>query len=93
MNDASLTRHALTHCPACGHEIDTAGTTDGSEQRAGPGDASLCVRCTAFLVFNHDMSLRRMSDEEFDALETPVRVELLEARIRLKALERHFPWA
>lgn len=51
-------------CPACGAEFDSAtGTT--TDDAPKPGDFSVCLYCCAILVFNEDLTNRRMSIEEY----------------------------
>lgn len=50
-------------CPCCGYATDSASTLDGARGRApSPGDFSLCLRCSAILVYGPDLGLLRAPD-------------------------------
>lgn len=51
-------------CPSCGHTIDADIEAFG-DARPTPGDVSVCLYCTSYLVFNHDLTRRLMSNEDF----------------------------
>lgn len=52
-------------CPCCHHPIDRVGASDGNtDRRPKAGDLSLCFYCAEFSVFNDDMTLRTLTDQE-----------------------------
>lgn len=52
-------------CPACGYVLDcTFNATPGRTQRPVPGDVTLCLSCAVVLVFEPNMTLSRMTDED-----------------------------
>lgn len=53
-------------CPACGHKIDRASSMDDATPSAG--DISICIRCAAVNLFAGDLTLRRPTADELDAL-------------------------
>jgi len=64
--------HRMTrriNCPVCNRVFD-AHTNTGPE-RTGPrkGDLSVCLYCESFLIFNDDLTLRALTDDD--------RIELL----------------
>lgn len=52
----------LTYCPICGHKLDraTCVSRDGESADPKPGDATVCIDCAGWLIFNKDLSLRKM---------------------------------
>jgi hypothetical protein len=57
-----------TQCPECGHVLDAAEAVDDPEVRPSPGDLSICIKCSAILIFTEDMSIRLATDAELDEL-------------------------
>ena len=68
-----------TKCPKCGQVLDATVNMLGDEAPE-PGNLSVCAHCTAYLVFNDDLTQRLMSDEEFIALPYDIRHKLFIAR-------------
>ena len=64
---ARITRTPKQPCPACGTLLDSASDME-SDAVPEPNDVSVCLRCGVPLVFNQDMSLRRMTTDEVDEL-------------------------
>lgn len=69
-------------CPSCGYFMDAA--SPALERKISPkaNDVSMCLSCGAVLVFDQDLSLRSMTEDEKSAL-PPHMARLLEA------MERH----
>jgi len=57
-------RHEADHCPVCGHILNAATATDAVPQAPEPGDVTICIDCVAFITWDKDMKMRRLSDEE-----------------------------
>lgn len=66
-------------CPHCGHTMD-ADTHAHGDARPAPGDVSVCLYCTGFLVFNHDMTRRAMTDEDQAELDPETKSALMHLR-------------
>jgi hypothetical protein len=70
-------------CPHCGRGAD--GVTDPFEEEVPkPGDISICVYCRDVAVFQGDLSLRKMTEEEVAGMEPELTKQLEEARHLLK---------
>lgn len=56
-------------CPEC--HADADGATCVDKPGAGPKaeDLSMCLYCGTLLVFNADLSVRRLTGEEWEALD------------------------
>lgn len=54
-------------CPHCGHTLDRHESTDAVDQR-GPekDDISICIKCASWNMFNKDLSLRVMTEEDIN---------------------------
>lgn len=70
---------AEQRCPQCACVIDAHSSAVG-DAAPSPGDLSVCLRCTAYLTFGADLSLRMLSRPEFDALPLENRLLLRKAR-------------
>ncbi len=62
-------------CPACLTTLSGAKDPEGTATPK-PGDGSVCVYCTAALIFNSDLTLRVMRPDEYEALPPKLRREL-----------------
>jgi hypothetical protein len=56
------------HCPECGYALDAASTPDGrkgsSQPQPKPGDITLCLKCAAVFVFDEQLRVRPLTEEE-----------------------------
>ena len=73
------TRTPICYCPCCNAEIDSA-TDPMNKYTPEPGDASICFNCLAWLLFNDDLSLRMVTDD--DIKEIPPLIKTYEQAIR-----------
>ena len=64
-------------CPNCGEQLDGA-TCIFDNATPSAGDLSVCIKCLYWLRFNHDLTLRSMSQEDIDGLEPGEFMELME---------------
>lgn len=66
-------------CPKCGGKLDAA---TGAESGPGPeaGDLSVCIHCLAMLQFDPNLRLKRLTDDEFEALPEEARTGMLRAQ-------------
>lgn len=70
------------YCPNCGKKLDCA--TCESEIKPEPGDISVCIYCTSFLIFNDKVKLRLLTDDEIADLPAERRSQLVMARLLLR---------
>lgn len=56
-----------SNCPSCNASIELAGNDFGRSPEKG--DISICLDCQAILVFNEDLTIRAITQEEWDKLE------------------------
>lgn len=61
------TRFDHGKCPACWLEL-TASTDVLGQKAPKTGDLTVCVGCLTWLIFNNDLTTRRMNQEELDNL-------------------------
>jgi len=79
----------------CGKKLDAATTAARRDRKVKPGDLSVCVYCGNVSIFTDDMRLRDITTEEFQALDVPTALQILqiqgciETRKKLKALSRN----
>lgn len=76
-------------CPICAYNLGALASfvPAGSDQRAPKrGDQTFCGQCGAVLIFDADLSLRKMTETEINAL-PPLQRELLREAMRL--MEAH----
>lgn len=83
------TRTPASLCPHCGAMITAAsdsglGPTNRNEPK--PGDASMCLECGEFLIFDQELKVRLPNDDEVKALDADPRVQRM--RRARRALER-----
>lgn len=71
---------AMTECPGCGQKVNCAAAINepGIFRRPEGGDTSVCPQCMAWLVFRDDLSLRLMTNKEYEHLVEEERTPLLE---------------
>lgn len=55
-------------CPQCQRQLDAASCADGTYQVPSPGDYSGCPYCGCFSIFDENLMLRLMTEEEQRAL-------------------------
>lgn len=89
MGDMKTTRTPKSDCPYCGDTMDAATSREGATPK--PDDLSLCWKCGGFLRFAEDLTLRPLSEEEFDALGPQNREELLLFRRAIVSMAKEKP--
>lgn len=62
-------RHTASNCAYCGHQLDASFDAGGSNDRPEPGDITLCIECGRLMMFNADLSLRALTEDEALTLE------------------------
>ena len=83
-------RTPLCHCPVCGHHLNAATPVEGDPQPQ-PGDFTVCLYCTSFLVYEPDLTVREMSEEEVYGLEESERRLLMRARRAIQRFAKAHP--
>lgn len=71
---SSRTKESI--CPGCGAKLDAATSTDG-DYDPKPGSVSICAYCGSIAIFEDDMSLRPLTQEEIDELPDDAREQIL----------------
>lgn len=57
-------------CPHCGHTLDRHESTDAVDKRAPEkDDISICIKCASWNMFNEDLSLRVMTEEDINNID------------------------
>ncbi len=67
-------RLAPDRCPACGLAIDAASNT-WNNRKPKPGDATMCIQCGAWAIFDPHMKLRPPTLAEFLQLSNDDKVQ------------------
>lgn len=84
-------RHGAAPCPKCGHVLNAAAAVgEVGAVSPEPGDASVCIKCAAVLVYAEGLALRLMTDEEFAGLSASEHDGIEEVRravLRVRAKE------
>lgn len=65
---AESTRTPECRCLACGHKISAASEMDNTGERPVEGNLTVCLYCGAVMMFDHDLTLRGMTDAEMDGV-------------------------
>lgn len=71
-------------CPVCMKKLNSAIGVD-HKNKPKPGDCSLCIYCSSFLIINSDFTLREMTEVEIGELDDESRQKLIHSR---KAIEQ-----
>lgn len=79
-NNAPHVMVPTSMCPTCGYVLDAAGLVDGTVGRPTTGDITGCMACGQPLVYGDAMQVRKMTQEEYDALEHDQRRDLAKIR-------------
>ncbi len=75
-------------CPGCGAKLNGATSLEDSKA-PNPGDYSVCLYCTAFLVFMEELAMRFMTEEELVELPDEQRIALQRMRRAIKVAKEH----
>lgn len=62
------TRLNVSECPNCEALLDAVDSV-GVDAEPNPGDLTICFYCGEPLIFNEDMSLRAMNDQDMKCFE------------------------
>lgn len=74
MNINTTHTNSKARCPVCKMTLDAATSIGGSTP--SEGDISICSGCASALVFNKDLTLRQLTDDELAALPAENQAEL-----------------
>ncbi len=61
---------AMCNCPSCGHRFDRATCVVEEGAAPSPGDCTICIECAQALVFNDDLTVRKITPAEVRRLMT-----------------------
>lgn len=78
MNGKSI---PITNCPHCNAKLDSRSEASGTQVDPTPGDFSICVHCTNYLIYDDDLTLRKLN--ESDDIPTDVLNDLLAVKYRI----------
>lgn len=73
----------IDYCPSCGGLLDGASGATG-KQKPAPGDLSICLHCTEFLVFKDDLKLRKLTEDDVKDIADETLHTLYEARRKIQ---------
>lgn len=76
-------------CPFCGYIINAATSPTG-DQPPEPGDVSICFKCTSYVVFDDNLKLRCMTDDELLELPNETLSMLTEQRTKIRRFQQWF---
>lgn len=79
-----------TKCPCCGHVMNAVTGAEGESESPNPGDVSVCIECTSYLIFDHDLKLQVMTVDEVCELDSEVLYTLTATRNHINKLKRIF---
>lgn len=71
-------------CPHCGYEFARHTHFEDESAKPAHNSLSICVECGACAIFNADLSLRKMADEEFVGLPPDVLKEIFRIQKALR---------
>lgn len=72
--------NAQSICPVCGKKLDAATHVEKEEAVPGPGDISICLYCATVSVFDDNLKLKQMTNEEFAGLPEEVKTNVRKTR-------------
>lgn len=74
------------YCPVCGTIISAATPIDPKETYSPiPGDISICVGCTAYLLFDDNLKLKTLTVAEMIDLPNDIFLEITTKRTQLRS--------
>jgi len=82
-DDPAVSHVSENCCPVCEAKLDAASPVEG-EQQPGPGDVSICFYCTAFLEFDQDMNVIKITQKTLSELSAATLAELIQVRLHIK---------
>lgn len=73
-----------SECPVCRRPVDAAA--HDKDYTPKEDNISICMSCTAVLIFNKDLTIRAMTEEEWDCLPSDYQEYITFERLRCKIL-------
>lgn len=67
-------------CPVCGNKLDAATHVKEKEIVPAPGDISICFYCATVSMFDENLKLEQMTNEQFAKLPDEVRASVRKTR-------------
>lgn len=83
------TRVKPSLCPLCGHMLSAASSITNPRAAPKPGDTTVCISCALVFVFELDMTIRPMNEEELAALTPRQRRELGRTVMAVNMVKQH----
>ena len=74
-----------SNCPVCLKQFDAA-TSPFGDSAPTPGDLTVCIYCASFLIFEQDLRLRLMTEQEIGELPDEARIQIMRVRRAIKAV-------
>ncbi len=68
MDEFKSHRTPASKCPCCDAKLDAA-TGIGGDTPPDPGSFSICSYCKSLLVYDNDLALRKVTNEDLDELD------------------------
>jgi hypothetical protein len=56
----------LSRCVVCDHEMDMATCLQNEGAIPRPNDISICIRCGNLAIYDNDLHLRELTEDELD---------------------------
>ena len=63
-------------CPYCDHEINLASPTGHNIRGPAKDDINICIKCAGLMMFTKDLGVRKITTEEWEALDEEMKVYL-----------------
>lgn len=73
----------MDHCPNCGYELNAAAHLKDDKAQPSPKDLSVCFMCSTPLVYDSDLKLSILTEEDMKKLPSEIYEELIEVIIAI----------
>ncbi len=73
-------RHKAQPCPYCNHTLNACTTIECENVKPAEGDYSICFNCASFLMFDGELKLTTMTQEDIGNMDDENRRTLARAR-------------
>ena len=73
-----------TECPNCKKKLDVVSAVDGYDRLPIENDITICSNCSAVLVYEKDLSLSELSDDQISNLPEELKSQINMAKDFLK---------
>jgi hypothetical protein len=82
----------LVNCPVCetpiGQPANWNDDPSKAKLRPEPGSVSMCFHCFDLLIFNPDMTMRKLTPSEYNELSSTVLAEIGRLKRKIRAYRR-----